>query len=92
MKLFGMIVPPISPQEEALSEPQDTQNANWPKYLIALDNTSYKVLELTSSEADDSQSKIRDLATIHTGIGGHMPRYVTQVIDEGQNFSMVTLC
>lgn len=93
MCLFGIIVPPVHPLEEEPSEPQDdpTQKAaNWPKFLIVLDNDSYKVLDLT--KIADSENRVKNLATIHTGTGGYMPRYLTQVVDEGHSFHMVTLC
>ena len=87
MCLFGMIVPPISPPSEI---PQDAQKADWPKYLIALDNSSYKVVDLMIEEG--AEERTRELASIQTGIGGYMPRYISQVIDGGQSFSMTTIC
>ena len=87
MRLFGMILPPISPPSDT---PQDEERADWPKYLIALDNSAYKVIDLMSEEG--SEGRIRELASIRTGIGGYMPRYISQVIDGGQSFSMTTIC
>ena len=89
MKIFGFIIPPIRPVDES-SEALVTLTAGWPRHLIALDNVSYKAIDLQNENPQDSNQKM--IATIHTGIGGYMPRYLTRVIDEGQRFSMTTIC
>ena len=77
MEIFGFVVPPIG-------TPGSQPDAS-PQKIIALDNSSYSVIDLNAEARTE-------LFKIHTGIGGYMPRYLCKTIETNTSFFMVTMC
>ena len=63
-----------------------------PKKIIGLDNGKYSVIILQADNEEEEANRVKDICSIHTGIGGYMPRYEQMLIERDSKFSLITMC